>query len=49
MAYCEYTHSDTVGWCSGGPNEPATNADGTRPTSIADCWANLVGTDFQTD
>ena len=39
MAYCEYTHSDTVGWCRGGPDEPATNADGTRPTSIADCWA----------
>ena len=39
MAYCEYNHSDTVGFCVGGPDEPATNADGTRPTSIAQCWA----------
>ena len=40
MDYCAYTFSDTVGYCEDQvPAEPATNADGTRPTSITQCWA----------
>lgn len=37
--YCVYTNNDTGGWCTGGADEPAVNEDGTRPTSIAQCWA----------